>query len=499
MNDERLYGVTPRALQGASKKRLGVILSAILLVAILAICLGNYTVSRRAVLSEIMDSGLPLTRDTIYSEIHSGMMQPIFISSLMAHDTFLKDWSLAGEEDVSQVTKYLREIRDRYEYFSTFFVSARTNKYYHFKGLHKTIDPKDSHDVWYYNFVKSKARYVLDVDTDEASHNVLTIFINYRMEDYEGNLLGVTGVGIKLSIMAGLLEQTQEKYNRRIYLVDTDGLVQVHAKHTLIRHSSIREMEGIRDLAETILSTREGTPSFEYDAADRHILLTTRFIPELNWFLLVEQDEGAALATVRNTLVQSLAFGLLASVVVIGVSLSVVNRYQRMLEIQATTDPLTGLSNRRDFQRRFEAALSMQQRGLAPLSLILIDLDGLKAINDTLGHLAGDAALVAVARLAQTAVRPSDILARWGGDEFVVLNLCPLAEAVAVAERIRALASGADLSADHPAFKPGAHHLSVSCGVAAFAPEDTLDTLIHRADQAMYQAKGEGRDRVLAG
>ncbi len=489
----------PMAMKGASKKRLAVILSAVLLVAILAISLGNYTVSREAVRNEILDSGLPLTRDTIYSEIHSGMMEPIFISSLMAHDTFLKDWSLDGERDISQVTKYLKEIRDRYDYFSTFFVSARSGNYYHFKGLHKKISPDDNHDVWFYNFVAQKVPYALDVDTDEASNNVLTIFINYRMEDYQGNLIGVAGVGIKLDLMAALLEKTQQKYKRKIFLVDTDGLVQVHAQRTLVRHSSILEMDGLRTVARALLASKEGTPNFEYETEGRHILLTSRYIPELNWFLLVEQDEGAALASVRDTLFRSLIFGLLASVVVISVSLSVVSRYQRILEFQATTDELTGLSNRRDFQRRFDMAVSMHARGLSAVSLVLLDIDGLKSINDTLGHLAGDAAISGVGNMALTVVRPSDILARWGGDEFVALTLCPLDDALAVAERIRALVAETDLAAVHPGFKDTAFRLSVSCGVAEFAAGDTLDSLIYRVDQAMYQAKAEGRDRVVAG
>jgi diguanylate cyclase (GGDEF)-like protein len=423
------------------------------------------------------------------------MMEPVFVSSLMAHDTFLKDWSLAGERDPASVTKYLNEIKAKYGFFSAFFVSARSMNYYHCDGVLKRIDRGNPHDVWYFQFVKSRQEHELVVDTDEATSGTLTIFINFRMHDYEGNLLGVAGVGIKMSLVAELLDRTQAKYNKRIYLTDRDGLVQVHSEKKSMERRSIRDMEGIRSQAGLILDERMPASNYEYDAGGHHILLTTRYIPELTWFLMVEDDETASLREVRANLFRSLGVGFAASLLVIAICLYTVHSYQKRIESQATTDELTGLANRREFQSRFAVAAYLCQRRKRQAALILMDIDGFKAVNDCHGHLAGDRMIVEVAGQALSALRPSDCLARWGGDEFIALVMCPMDTALAIAERIRALVEAAGLP--DPTKAPRCS-VTMSCGVAELLPGDDLDAVIHRADNALYRAKQSGRNRVFA-
>ncbi len=113
----------------------------------------------------------------------------------------------------------------------------------------------------------------------------------------------------------------------------------------------------------------------------------------------------------------------------------VVNRYQRRLEIIAGTDSLTGLMNRQAFEIVFEQAILDSERRRIPLSIILFDIDFFKLVNDNHGHLAGDRILKDIAIVTKSALRESDIVARWGGEEFLVLlKDCPLEKAVALAE-----------------------------------------------------------------
>ncbi len=116
-------------------------------------------------------------------------MRPLFVSSLMANDTFLKDWAAGGESDISKIERYLGEIQGKYGFFSAFFVSAETGKYYYPGGILKTISPEDDHDVWYYDFVSSGEGHDLDVDSNEAANNILTVFINHRLASDDGKLL----------------------------------------------------------------------------------------------------------------------------------------------------------------------------------------------------------------------------------------------------------------------------------------------------------------------
>jgi diguanylate cyclase (GGDEF)-like protein len=160
-------------------------------------------------------------------------------------------------------------------------------------------------------------------------------------------------------------------------------------------------------------------------------------------------------------------------------------------EQRAVLDHLTGLRNRGEFQRVLESYRTQQQP--PPASLVYVDLDHFKRLNDTLGHAAGDAALKHIARVLEEAVREGDLVARIGGEEFAVwLPHAQLGEGSEVAERIR------DSVANTTWHWSGtAYPLSASCGVATYPePIGDLLNLEAAADAALYRAKELGRNRV---
>ncbi|MBC7938394.1 MAG: GGDEF domain-containing protein, partial [Chitinophagaceae bacterium] len=158
----------------------------------------------------------------------------------------------------------------------------------------------------------------------------------------------------------------------------------------------------------------------------------------------------------------------------------------------AERDPLTGLGNRRQFERRCAELLPALEREKRPLALALIDVDHFKGINDHHGHAGGDQVLVALAQLLLDNTRARDVLARHGGEEFVVvLPGMTLASAAEVCERLR------ECVARHPGFGvgPTRFRVTVSVGLAGAPPYDVV-TLLDRADKALYRAKREGRNRL---
>ncbi|HMN08339.1 MAG TPA: diguanylate cyclase [Gemmatimonadaceae bacterium] len=167
----------------------------------------------------------------------------------------------------------------------------------------------------------------------------------------------------------------------------------------------------------------------------------------------------------------------------------------RRLEMLAHTDPLTAVLNRRALTERLVSELERVRRYDSTVSLLLIDIDHFKRVNDTHGHLVGDDVLMDVGALLQGAVRAVDVVARYGGEEFViVLPETAVSGATVFAERIRELIEA------HPFPLPdGGHlHLTASVGVASYpAPGlETAEDLLAAADQALYRAKAEGRNRV---
>lgn len=168
--------------------------------------------------------------------------------------------------------------------------------------------------------------------------------------------------------------------------------------------------------------------------------------------------------------------------------------YKDQLEILATHDSLTGLLNRRATYQHAERELLLAEQEATSLSLILLDVDHFKAINDQYGHLSGDQALRLVAETIRQATRPQDFVGRWGGEEFVlVLPKTSLAEAEKIAEKIRQKMATTAL-----VLPEGDVRLFVSLGLTSSSPKNPcpLDTLVQQADQALYCAKRQGRNCV---
>jgi diguanylate cyclase (GGDEF)-like protein len=167
----------------------------------------------------------------------------------------------------------------------------------------------------------------------------------------------------------------------------------------------------------------------------------------------------------------------------------------RTLREQAVTDPLTGLANRRYLETRLREEAGRARRHGSAFSLMMLDLDDFKTYNDREGHPAGDALLVEIARVIKAAARDTDLVARYGGDEFAVVSPeTRVQEALPLAERIR------ETVANHRFGLPGlpaVGGISLSAGVAGF-PDDTGDpeALVRAADAALYRAKAAGRNRI---
>ena len=154
-----------------------------------------------------------------------------------------------------------------------------------------------------------------------------------------------------------------------------------------------------------------------------------------------------------------------------------------VLMFSSTTDELTGVANR----RRLETYLAET----APFSIIMMDIDHFKKVNDTYGHGVGDEVLRHFARVTQKAVRPNDLLARYGGEEFTVVCKANLEQAVKVAERIRSSIENTPAKTSAGAIK-----ITASFGVAEYKEGDTPESVKERADQALYRAKQSGRNKV---
>ncbi|MFP5502288.1 MAG: GGDEF domain-containing protein, partial [Candidatus Sericytochromatia bacterium] len=162
---------------------------------------------------------------------------------------------------------------------------------------------------------------------------------------------------------------------------------------------------------------------------------------------------------------------------------------------ESLRDPLTGLLNRRTLDDALMRMVAFARRSGHPLSLLMLDLDHFKRVNDTHGHEAGDAVLKAFASVLSGSLRASDMAVRYGGEEFLaVLPDTGTDAALGVAEKLRRAVENLAIPMGEAVVRP-----TVSIGVATLAAGESGEALIGRADRALYRAKGEGRNRAAVG
>ncbi|AUD58205.1 MAG: sensor domain-containing diguanylate cyclase [Gammaproteobacteria bacterium] len=468
------------------------LLSVLLLVAFLVTSGISYKVAHDSLSQQIESNTLPLTSDNIYSEIQQDLLRPIFISSLMAQDTFVRDWTLSHEQEPEKLIRYLKEIQEKYDTVTSFFVSEKSRNYYHSTGILKQIQDVEPDDAWYFRVrsLPESEHYEVNIDADTADRSKTTVFVNYKVFDFEGKFIGVTGVGLAVEKVKSLIELYQKRYNRRVFFTDRQGNVTLHGDE-YDGADSLQTSLGLENLATRILTSPSA--AFSYQRNGKTVYLNSRLVPEFKWYLIVEQEDAPQERELLNTFWGNLALSLMVTLGILFISNMTLGRYQRKLEVMASTDKLTGAANRQVFDGYFRQALDKAKLTQSPISILLLDIDHFKKVNDSYGHGIGDLVLKTMTNMLRSALQQQDILCRWGGEEFLILLPgMDLTQAAELAEQIRELIFQREIKVN------GLHiSITVSIGVAEHQAQEPAEDLIKRADLALYQAKEAGRNQVV--
>lgn len=451
----------------------------------------SYFVARKSMVEQITNNALPLTGNNIYSEIQRDLLKPIIISSFMANDTFLKDWITSGERDPDKIQRYLKKVKESYNAVTSYFISDETLNYYHPTGIIRHISAENPADSWYFRTKGLKGTHEVNVDFDPSSISELTVFINYKVFDNQGKFMGVTGIGLSISAVTNLIEDYQTRYQRDIYFVDKQGEVTLHGSD-FNPQASFKNSLSFPDFKSQILN--ESTASIDYKINNKHVFLNSRFVSEFNWYLIVEHREGRLDSELFNSLLLNLLISLIITSIVLTFAWLILSNYQNKLEHMATTDKLTGLHNRQLLDSMLVQLFNLSNRTGSPLSAIIFDIDNFKLINDQYGHPFGDKVLVAVAQMLQKLTRESDLLCRWGGEEFIaLLSESDADQALSFAEKIQRAFNEHTFTIENQSIS-----IQLSIGVSTSDIADKAEKLIYRADQALLHAKNTGRNKIVS-
>lgn len=472
------------------KQRMLLAISTLIVLGFSISAISSFKIAQQQALTSLVEQEMPLTLDNVYSEIQRDLLMPQLISSLMANDTFLHHWAETGTEDIGEISRYLTNLKEKYGLFTAFFVSERSKRYFYAGGLLKTVSEKSPLDNWYFRFRDVAGESELNIDPDMSNDDQLTIFINVKVRNKSNQLIGITGVGLNLEDVKTRFDYYQQKYGKTVYFLNQKGDLLLSGSHGL-KAENIYKKEGLKEIASEVLSAAEGNFSYRYQGENH--LLTTRYIKELQLLLCVDAETGKITQALVEPLIIQVVTSFLLLLSVLYLILKMINRYQKKLEKIAWRDHLTGLFNRSSFTLQYQKEEYRSKRQTREMVLLMIDIDFFKQINDSKGHLQGDKVLKQCAAILQDALRLTDTIARWGGEEFIVLLPdTNLPEGVKIAERLRLLVEN-----DHLLTKLSGTGLTVSIGLSAFDVTRSMDWHINKADNKLYQAKKGGRNCVI--
>lgn len=435
---------------------------------------------------------LSLADINISKNIENSMTKPVMVSKTMANDEFLKQW-LSGEPShdqdsayMNQLYSYLQAYQKKYNYTTVFCISSKTGNYYYQNGFNKTISAADAHDIWYYNFIKTGQEYDLEVDTNQADQNAVTLFVNFRITDHSGHLLGIIGTGLKISLLEDTIKTYNRDYGVSVYIMNTAGAPNSFHGGTsvFIRKGELADRTGIHD--QIVLNQSESPHMQWYTSNGERKCLITRYNRSLGWYLILERDTSSISSVFQKSIQKNILFMMISLLICITVTTLVFLSCNNRIIITENTDDLTGLPNQKLFSRKFSAFLR-RQKGKSK-TLFMLDIDHFKTINDTHGHQFGNLILELIGRELSQCVSAYGISSRWGGDEFLGILAVPPSRAQEILTVF--MDSLSDSSRDE------CYRVSVSIGITEVSDRSSLKEAVECADQALYRSKENGRSRI---
>ncbi|HTI17696.1 MAG TPA: sensor domain-containing diguanylate cyclase [Trinickia sp.] len=326
------------------------------------------------------------------------------------------------------------------------------------------------------------------------------VFLSRRVTNTDGSFLGVVVGAISVDHFSQLLSGLKLGAHGAAALIHTDGVLVMRAPdYPAVIGLDLRRASPFRKMMES-----SGGTFADIAAVDgRKRIYTFAHLPGLPLIAHVAPAVTDVYAhwrarTARISAVMALlCSAFIGAAILLSRALGQKDKAESALRTLAQTDSLTGLANRRTLDEMLEREWRLALRKHRPLSILFVDLDHFKAFNDRYGHQAGDDVLIAVGRcLAEHARRPGDVVARYGGEEFVVvLPETESAGALSLAENLRNAI--AQLAIEHAGSDQG--KVTVSIGVASWQGKvaDSVTSVVKAADEALYQAKAIGRNRVF--
>ena len=449
----------------------------------------------------LLVKNLSLTSEHAFLEIEKSLAISESFPTKLPVDPTIRNWLNNAEDSAEALQTHLSELQKNNPKLSVQVAQLDSQTVIDPKGGIKKLESTNPNDAWYFQAKNNPNSPTKSLSIEGDNHDLLKISRTETIHNEDGAPVGVFHQTETTDRVKKKLEELVFKCECKIYLIDaklspafTSADIKRQRSHFLT--SAQFQRLALSHFANKKSDSQNELRVTQFHEANEHFSLATKNLASLNAILLVEQDlKNDAPPKVNPLWIKGSIYGACSFLILILVFLRL-RLLKEQLERTAATDRLTSLPNRQAFDFIFQQAVADSERSRQTLCVALIDVDHLKKVNEKNGHLIGDHVLKEIAMIAKRSLRDSDIICRWGGEEFLILlKNCSLEKATAIAENLRNTIANNDFSRTTDLAKKRLS-ITVSMGVAECKVHETDDSVFERAEVALKQAKENGRNGV---
>ncbi|MBL4797717.1 MAG: methyl-accepting chemotaxis protein [Oleispira sp.] len=297
------------------RQKLSLVIGGSLLISLIISTIISNSSMRSMMTERINNEEIPATLNAVANAIEKEISLPLTISKSMAENTFSNQWLSQGEDPsrLNEIQSYLSATQQHNNAITAFIVSGLSNNYYVPSGLSRTLDPNSSNDAWFYRFLNSGKKYSLDIDND-ANLNTLALFINYRTSDGKS----VAGIGMSINHVSELIRNYTIGEQGLAFLTDQDGNVQIHPD------TSIQSGTNLATLFDSHIQANllnKDAINILQTSSHGGRFLAAKFIPALNWFVVIEIPTSEIFTPINNTSMQLVFMNIIVAILLIAIGL----------------------------------------------------------------------------------------------------------------------------------------------------------------------------------
>ncbi|CCK77771.1 Chemotaxis methyl-accepting protein/Histidine kinase [Oleispira antarctica RB-8] len=297
------------------RQKLSLVIGGSLLISVIISTLISNSSMRSMMTERITNEEIPATLNAVANAIEKEISLPLTISKSMAENTFTNQWLSQGEDPsrLNEITDYLSATHKNNQAITAFIVSGSSNNYYIPSGLSRSLNPNNSDDDWFYNFLKSDKEYSLDIDNDETL-NTLALFINYRTS----NGKSVAGIGMGINHVSDLVKNYTIGEQGLAFLTDKEGNIQIHPNKDIKIGTNLSTVFD-NDVANNLLKADK--INIIQTSSNGGRFLAAKFIPSLSWYVIIEIPNSEIFTPINNTSMQLVSLNILVAAILIAIGL----------------------------------------------------------------------------------------------------------------------------------------------------------------------------------